>query len=385
MASHFRTLEIEDVRRETEDCVSIAFTIPPELREEFRFVQGQNVTVRLRIAGEEVRRSYSICSSPLDEELRIAVKKMPSGLFSTYANEQLQKGHQLEVLAPTGKFYTELRAENRKHYLAFAAGSGITPVLSLIKTTLAVEPNSHFTLVYGNRNRLTILFREELEALKNRYMNRLSLHHILSREQMDVPLNQGRIDAEKCAALCSRLIDLSSMDEVFLCGPGEMIFAVRDWLEEQGVERKKIHFELFHTQTGEPVLGQGLAGAASSIGKGGIAGRGGRGIVEGGVGGGRTSSVVVSRVTVRLDGVSHDFDLPYEGESVLEAALMQGVDLPFACKGGVCCTCRAKLVEGEVEMEVNYALEADEVAAGFVLTCQSHPRTERIVVDFDIK
>ena len=367
MASHFRTLQIEDVRRETEDCVSIAFTVPPEFREEFSFVQGQNVTVRLRIAGEEVRRSYSICSSPLDDELRIAVKKVPSGLFSTYANEQLQKGHELEVLPPTGKFYTELKAENRKHYLAFAAGSGITPVLSLIKTTLAVEPNSHFTLVYGNRNRLTILFREELEALKNRYMNRLSLHHILSREQMEVPLNQGRIDPGKCEELCGRLIDLSSMDEVFLCGPGEMIFAVRDWLEQQGVDRKKIHFELFHTQTGEPVFG------------------GKRKVAEVGVGEASRSGVGISRVTVRLDGVSHEFDLPYDGESVLDAALMQGADLPFACKGGVCCTCRAKLVEGEVEMEVNYALEADELAAGFILTCQSHPRTERIIVDFDTK
>lgn len=365
MASHFRTLQIEDVRRETEDCVSIAFAIPPEFREEFRFLQGQNVTVRLRIAGEEVRRSYSICSSPLDDELRIAIKKVPSGLFSTYANEQLQKGHQLEVLPPTGKFYTELRAENRKHYLAFAAGSGITPVLSLIKTTLAVEPNSHFTLVYGNRNRLTILFREELEALKNRYMNRLSLHHILSREQMDVPLNQGRIDAAKCNELCGRLIDLTSMDEVFLCGPGEMTFAVRDWLEQQGVDRKKIHFELFHTQTGEPVTGvkRKVVEARDAAGVG----------------------VAVSRVTVRLDGVSHEFDLPYDGESVLDAALMQGADLPFACKGGVCCTCRAKLVEGEVEMEVNYALETDEIAAGFILTCQSHPRTGKIVVDFDTK
>jgi len=367
MASHFRTLQIEDVRRETEDCVSIAFTIPPEFREEFRFVQGQNVTVRLRIAGEEVRRSYSICSSPLDDELRIAIKKVPSGLFSTYANEQLQKGHQLEVLPPTGKFYTELRAENRKHYLAFAAGSGITPVLSLIKTTLAVEPDSHFTLVYGNRTRLSILFREELEALKNRYMDRLSLHHILSREQMDISLNQGRIDAGKCAALCSRLIDLSSMDEVFVCGPGEMTFAVRDWLEQQGVDRKKIHFELFHTQTGEPVTG------------------GRRKVAEGEVAEGGRRGVGVSRVTVRLDGVSHEFNLPYDGESVLDAALMQGADLPFACKGGVCCTCRAKLVEGEVEMEVNYALEADELEAGFILTCQSHPRTEKIVVDFDTK
>ncbi|MBS1662918.1 MAG: phenylacetate-CoA oxygenase/reductase subunit PaaK [Bacteroidetes bacterium] len=368
MASHFRTLAIDDIRKETADCVSIAFAIPPELKEEFRFQQGQNVTLRLQIGGAEVRRSYSICSSPLDNELRIAIKKVPHGVFSTYANEQLQKGQKIDVLPPTGKFYTELRPEARKRYLAFAAGSGITPVISLIKTTLAVEPNSHFTLVYGNRNRLAILFREELEALKNRYINRFSLHHILSREQMDIPLNQGRIDAGKCGELCERLIDVASMDEVFLCGPGEMIFAVKDWLEQQGMERKKIHFELFQTQ-GTPSQGAmpGLGGA--------------RGRREGTEGLGDATS----RVTVRLDGVSHEFNLPFEGESILDAALMEGADLPFACKGGVCCTCRAKLIEGKVEMDVNYALEADEIEAGFILTCQAHPRSEKIVVDFDSK
>ena len=369
MASHLRTLTIEDIRRETADCVSIAFAVPTEWREEFRFKQGQNVTVRLRINGEEVRRSYSICSSPLEGELRIAVKKVPSGLFSTYANEQLQKGHMLEVLPPTGKFYTELSAGNRKHYLAFAAGSGITPVLSLIKTTLAIEPGSSFTLVYGNRQRQSILFREELEALKNRYMQRLSLHHILSREQMDIPLNQGRIDVRKCGELCGRLIDISTVDEVFLCGPGEMIFTVRDWLAEHGVDRKKIHFELFQTQSGEPGAGKELMGKKDPAAFDEPAREAGK----------------VSQVTVRLDGVSHEFQLPYDGGSILDAALMEGADLPFACKGGVCCTCRAKLVEGKVEMEVNYALEADEVAAGFVLTCQSHPRSEKVVIDFDTK
>jgi len=367
VASHFRTLTIEDIRRETADCVSIAFEVPPELKEEFLFHQGQNVTVRLLIDGQEVRRSYSICSSPLDGELRIAVKKVPAGVFSTYANEQLQKGHTLEVLPPTGKFYTELTPANRKHYLAFAAGSGITPVLSLIKTTLALEPDSTFTLVYGNRQRQSILFREELEALKNRYIQRLSLHHVLSREQMDIPLNQGRIDVRKCEELCGRLIDLPTVDEVFLCGPSEMIFSVRDWLELQGVARKKIHFELFQTQSGEPGAGRETVGKkpqqASSP----------------------TEKDKVSQVTVRLDGVNHEFQLPYEGGSVLDAALMEGADLPFACKGGVCCTCRAKLIEGKVEMEVNYALEADEVAAGFILTCQSHPRSEKVVIDFDTK
>jgi ring-1,2-phenylacetyl-CoA epoxidase subunit PaaE len=361
--SHFHKLAIEDIRRETADCVSIAFAIPPQLAETFRYQQGQNITLRTQIGGEEVRRSYSICSSPLENELRIAVKRVPGGLFSTFANEQLQPGQELEVLPPSGKFYTELRPENRRNYLAFAAGSGITPVISLIKTTLAVEPESHFTLVYGNRHRPSIIFREQLESLKNRYVHRLAVHHILSREQMDIPLNQGRIDVTKCAELCPGLIDLSSVDELFLCGPQEMIFTVSEWLQQQGVPKKNIHFELFHTLENAP------AGAAKT----------------------RTAAQAaseakgVSEVTVRMDGISHVFRLPYDGESVLNAALMEGVDLPFACKGGVCCTCRAKLLEGQVEMDVNYALEADELAAGFILTCQSHPKTEKVVIDFDSK
>jgi ring-1,2-phenylacetyl-CoA epoxidase subunit PaaE len=365
VASHFIALTIEDVRRETADCVSIAFIIPPQLRETFHYHQGQNITIRAVIDGTELRRSYSICSSPLDEELRIAVKAVPGGLFSTHANERLQPGHELEVLPPSGKFYTELKAGNRKRYLAFVAGSGITPVLSLMKTALAVERESHFTLVYGNRHRASIIFREQLEALKNRYMDRLTLHHILSREQMDLPLQQGRIDVPKCEALCERLIDLRGMDEIYLCGPGEMIFSVRDWLERQGVERKTIHFELFH-----PLESTG-PGDTRRLETGGDMAPGG--------------DERVSEVTVRVDGTSHVFALPFEGASVLDAALYEGADLPFACKGGVCCTCRARLIEGQVEMELNYALEAEELAAGFILTCQSHPRTPRVVIDFDSK
>lgn len=374
MASHFRALTIEDVRRETADCISVAFAIPDGFREEFQWRQGQNITLRTRINGEEIRRSYSICSSPLDNQLRVAIKKVPGGVFSTYANEQLQKGHVIDVLPPSGKFYTELLPENRKRYLAFAAGSGITPILSLIKTTLAVEPGSHFTLVYGNRHRGSILFREELEGLKNRYIDRLSLLHILSRERMDNPLNQGRIDIGKCGEISHRLIDLRMVDEVFLCGPEEMIFMLKGWLEQQGVEGRKIHFELFHTR-GAAVTGGGVASRGTAGSSGGS---------ESGIAG-SSATEKVSRVTVRLDGVSHDFDLPYDGSSLLDAALMEGVDLPFACKGGVCCTCRARLVEGQVEMEVNYALEADELAAGFILTCQSHPRTDRVIVDYDSK
>ena len=369
MASHFRTLQIEDIRQETADCVSIAFAIPPGLREEFRFRQGQNITIRARIGEEEIRRSYSICSSPLEEELRIAVKKVTGGRFSTYANDRLRKGDALEVLPPTGRFYTELDKDHRKNYLAFAAGSGITPVLSLIKTTLAIEPESHFTLVYGNRHRPSIIFREALEDLKNRYMHRLAIHHVLSREKMEIRLNQGRIDAEKCAELCERLIDLTATDEVYVCGPGEMIFTVKDWLEQKGIDKKKIHFELFNTQEGRSPETAGAGRKAATMEA--QSSRKGKG--------------KTSKITIRMDGTSLDFDLPYDGEPILDAALQEGADLPFACKGGVCCTCRARLIEGEVEMEVNYALEEEELAAGFILTCQSHPRTEKVVIDFDAK
>jgi ring-1,2-phenylacetyl-CoA epoxidase subunit PaaE len=374
---HFKKLKVTDVRRETADCVSVAFAIPVELREEYRWRQGQNITIRYHIGKEDIRRSYSICSSPFENELRIAIKKVPGGLFSPWANEKLITGEELEVLPPSGRFYTELDPSHRKHYLAFAAGSGITPILSLIKTTLAVEPESQFTLIYGNRSRQSIIFREELEGLKNRYMRRLALHHVLSREKVEIPLNQGRIDVAKCSELCGKIIDLAHTDEVFICGPADMIFSVRDWLQQQGTDPKKIHFELFQTRE---TLERGRPG--------------GSGVMDAGVKGSRGFGTgeksaqyqgKVSKMTVKLDGISYDFDLPYDAEPILDAALYQGADLPFACKGGVCCTCRARLTEGKVEMEVNYALEEDELAKGYILTCQSHPRTERVIVDFDAK
>ncbi|HMH21821.1 MAG TPA: 2Fe-2S iron-sulfur cluster-binding protein [Puia sp.] len=388
MASHFRTLPIKDIRRETSDCVSISFAIPAELRDEFLYKQGQNITIRKRIGEEEIRRSYSICSSPHENELRIAVKKVPGGRFSLFANEQLHKGEELEILPPTGRFYTELEPTRAKNYLAFAAGSGITPVISIIKATLATEPGSQFTLVYGNRNRTSIIFREELEALKDRYMDRFALHHILSREKTDATLNYGRIDAEKCGELTRKLIGLQQADEVFICGPAEMIFGVKSWLEKEGIAPEKIHFELFST----PVAtgGEGLGSGSGKSGPGGSRARStGAGSKSGEAGDSREGPDALagktSKVTIRLDGFSFDFDLPFDGEPILDAALREGADLPFACKGGVCCTCRARLTEGKVEMEVNYALEKEELAAGFILTCQSHPRTERVIVDFDTK
>jgi ring-1,2-phenylacetyl-CoA epoxidase subunit PaaE len=359
VATHFHSLTIKDIRQETPECVSIAFDIPEELQEAFLFTQGQNITIKKTIDGEELRRSYSICSCPLDKELRVAVKKVDNGKFSTHANLQLKKGDLVEVLPPTGRFYTELHPTHRKNYVGFAAGSGITPLLSIIKTTLRTEPDSGFTLIYGNRNRSSIIFREELEALKNKYMNRFRLVHILSREKTDVPLNYGRINAEKCAELAGKVLDFSSSDEFFICGPEEMIFSVKDFLEAQGVDKKKIHFELFTTPgqkktTDDPPLTTEEAGPQSKI-------------------------------TIKLDGVAFDFDLAFNSDSILDAALQQGADLPYACKGGVCCTCRARLIEGEVEMDANYALEPDEVRAGYILTCQSHPRSSKVVVDYDVK
>jgi ring-1,2-phenylacetyl-CoA epoxidase subunit PaaE len=235
MSLHFHPLRIKDIRKETPECVSISFEVPEERKEEFIYKQGQSLTVRTMLNGEEVRRSYSICSSPFDNELRIAVKHIEQGLFSNYANTLMKKGDVLEAMPPVGKFYTELSAENKKSYVAFAAGSGITPILSIIKTTLLTEPNSAFTLVYGNRNRHSIIFKEELEALKNRFINRFRIIHVLSREKMDAPINFGRINSDKCAHLFDKAIDVSATDEFFLCGPEEMIFSVRDCLQEMGI------------------------------------------------------------------------------------------------------------------------------------------------------
>jgi ring-1,2-phenylacetyl-CoA epoxidase subunit PaaE len=361
MSIHFHSLTIKEVRSETPDCVSISFHIPTELQSVFKFSHGQNLTVKTKIGNEEVRRSYSICTAPFENELRVAVKRVESGLFSTFAH-QLNAGDVLDVLPPTGRFYTQLDPKNKKNYLAFAAGSGITPVISIIKTTLATEPNSTFTIVYGNRSRSSIIFLEELEGLKNKYLERFNLIHVLSRERTDTSLNFGRINAEKLAQL-HKVIDFSSMDEIFLCGPEEMIFTAKEFLEASGVDQKKIHFELF-TVPGEKSRESGVRSRESEV---------------------ANDKGPKAKITLKLDGRSFDFDLAFDGDTILDGALKLGADLPFACKGGVCSTCRAKLVEGEVEMEMNWALEPEEVEQGFILTCQSHPKTERVVVDYDLR
>ena len=360
MSIHFYPLRIKKINKETDQCISVEFEVPESLINAFQYKQGQSLTMRTSLAGEEVRRTYSLCSSPLDKKWKVAIKKVEGGLFSSFANENLKEGDELDVMEPVGKFYTELNPVNKKNYLAFAAGSGVTPVISIIKTTLRTEPQSNFTLVYGNRSRSSIIFFEELEGLKNKFIDRFSFINVLSRERTETPVNFGRIDIGKLTEL-EKLIDYKKMDEIFICGPEEMIFCVKNFLEQKEIPERKIHFELFTTSGQKKKSGVGSQ--------------------ESGVKDGPQS-----KITVKVDGRSFDFDHPLKSDTtILDAALKQGADLPFACKGGMCCTCKAKLTEGEVEMDVHWGLEHEEVEKGYILTCQSHPKTEKVVIDFDIK
>lgn len=354
----FYPLKVCDIRRETPDTVSVAFEVPDNLRDTFKFIQGQHLTLRTTINGEEVRRAYSICTGTHENELRVAVKKVEGGLFGNFAAERLKVGDTLESMPPLGHFYTELNPENCNLYVAFAAGSGITPVMSILKTTLVQEPHSRFILFYGNRSFDHIIFREQLEELKNRYPDRLAVHHILSRESPGSDLFKGRIDVEKCHAYARLLFRPAEVDAYFLCGPEDMIFGVKDTLQELDADPKKIHFELFTTAGAKKMAAVAAAAAVKK-------------------------DVFDASVTVIQDGTQFDFTLTSDGSTLLDAAMRAGADLPFSCKGGVCSTCKAKILEGEVEMEVCYGLEADEVEAGYVLTCQSHPKTKRLVVSFD--
>ena len=361
MAKHFRPLSILDIRNETDDCVSVSFQIPDIWKEEFKFKAGQNITLRTSIGGEEIRRSYSICSSPLDNELRVAIKKVEEGLFSSHAHAHFKSSQILDVLAPTGNFVLPIHGSNKKHYVAFAAGSGITPVISLLKTILKEEPLSRFTLIYANRNRSSVIFREELLALKNEYPEHFHLMMIFSREKMDAAISEGRIDSAKCEMIFKQILPLAPDQEYLLCGPAPMIFSVRSWLLEQKTEERKIHFELF-SDPGE--LGKSKEKTNSVVAE---------------------SSEIKSLVTIRLDGVSSDYQIPVQGPSILESAIKAGADLPYACRAGVCASCRAKLVKGKVTMDQNYSLAEEEIEQGFILACQSHPASEKLIIDFDIR
>ncbi len=354
----FHRLRVAAVERLTDDSVAITFAVPPELREAYRFTQGQHVSVRRPAdqGGDEVRRSYSICAPATTGPLRIAVKRLPGGIFSEWASGGLVVGDELEVLTPVGRFFTPLDPANAKHYAAVAAGSGITPVLSIVATTLEVEPASRVTLIYGNRTSRSVMFLEELEDLKDRYPERFQLLHVLSREQQDSALLTGRIDADKVRALLASVLPPDTVDEWFLCGPYGMVMAARDVLLEHGVDRRHVHSELFHVGDTAPPVRLVTAGAEPAP---------------------------TSTVTVVLDGRRTTLELASDAEPVLDAVLQVRADAPYACKGGVCGTCRAKVVEGSVEMDRVYALEDEEIERGYVLTCQSHPRTPRVVLDFD--
>jgi len=354
--SKFHPLTVAKIERETRDAVAITFAVPANLADAFRFAAGQHLTLRADIAGQDVRRSYSICSAAQDGVLRIAVKRNPGGVFSEWANEALKVGDVLDVMPPLGHFNVPLAPGQRRHYAGFAAGSGITPLLSLIKTTLAAEPLSEFTLFYGNRASGTVMFKEELAALKDAYLTRFNLVHVLSREAQDIELLHGRIDRSKADALLAHWLDLAGVDNVFVCGPDGMMRAVADALKGRGFPEAKVRIERFATSIPRHEHKPGKAPEP-----------------------GHTEC----EVTVVLDGATRTFTLRKGKESILEAGLKAGVELPYSCKGGVCSTCRAKLTAGEVDMDVNFALEDYEVARGFVLTCQSYPVTDKVCVDYD--
>ncbi|NDP42374.1 MAG: phenylacetate-CoA oxygenase/reductase subunit PaaK [Aromatoleum sp.] len=354
--SKFHRLAIARVDRETRDAVAITFAVPAALADLYRYAQGQHLTLRADIAGQDVRRSYSICSAVQDERLRIAVKRDPGGVFSTWANETLKAGDTIDVMPPLGHFNVPLDATHRKHYVGFAAGSGITPLLSIIKTTLAAEPQSEFTLFYGNRASGTVMFKEELAALKDIWLTRFNLVHVLSREAQDIELLHGRIDRVKADALLAHWVDLDHVDTVFVCGPDGMMQAVAEALRARGLPDAKIRIERFATSIPKH---EHRASQAPEPGH------------------------AECEVTVVLDGATRTFTLEKGKESILEAGLRAGIELPYSCKGGVCSTCRAKLVGGEVDMDVNFALEDYEVARGFVLTCQSYCVTDKVTVDYD--
>ena len=351
--TNFYSLEVKEVKRETEDSVSILFDVPVDLKGKFVYIQGQYITLRMEIDGEDIRRSYSICSCPYDHELRIAVKQIPNGKFSTYANTSIKVGDKIDVMPPLGSFYTEIDEQNEKNYAAFASGSGITPIMSIIRATLKAEPKSTFNLFYGNRTKETIIFNSDLKKLQVDYPDRLHIYHVLSRDSDVEHKFRGRLSAEKCREYHNDLINLTSLDEVFLCGPEEMIFEIKDALTELGVAETNIHFELFTTV--KPKLDENSPK------------------MEG----------IHAQVEVIVDGESYHFELAEKGDTILDAAMAIDADVPFACKGGVCCACKAKVMEGSVKMDVNYALDEEEVEEGYVLTCQSHPTSDKLLIDFD--
>ncbi len=360
MSHEFRPLEIKSIRRETADALSLGLALPAEARAEFAYKPGQHLVVRKVLGGEEVRRTYSICSGPGDDLLWITIKRVEGGAFSPFAHADMKVGDRIEVMPPAGRFVLPAYAGRARNLVAIVAGSGITPVMAMVQHALETEPDTRFTLVYGNRSTDSIIFREALEDLKDRFIQRLMLVHVLSRDaDTDVPELSGRIDAAKVERFMRALVKMDEVDHVFLCGPDTLIKDARAKLMDMGLPREKIHFEFFRAgPEGEvkrrPLKKEAVVGTEASG----------------------------ADVTVIVDGARHSFKLP-EGAYVVDAATAAGVRVPYSCKGGMCCTCRAKLVEGKVEMARNFSLEPWEVEAGFVLSCQAQAKSDRIVLDYD--
>lgn len=355
MKSNFFKISVKEIIKETDDCVSISFDIPKEHLKSFDFKAGQYLTLKSYVEDQELRRSYSLCSEPSSKEHKIAIKRIENGLFSSYAHEKIKRGDYLEVMAPAGNFQHLPDTKASKNYALFAAGSGITPIISILKSILRHEPNSTVNLIYGNKGINSVIFKEEIEALKNTYINRLSVVHIFSRENLGNKLQQGRIDKEKCQTLFKTYFRGVSIDDVFICGPEKMTLEIREVCLEKGLDSKQIHLELFGTgfkqkteEEDTPVVNE-----------------------------------EDSQIQLHIDGDEYEFDLNTNGISLLDAAHKSGLDVPYACKGGVCCTCKAKILEGSVKMDVNYSLEQDELDQGYILTCQSHPTSKKVIVTFD--
>jgi len=359
MSVMFHPLRVRQIAPDTEEAVIVSFDVPVELRDVFGFTQGQYLTLRKEIDGHDLRRSYSICAGVDDGELRVGVRKVKGGTFSNWINEKLQPGDTINVMAPQGRFFVPIEPESRRHHVGIVGGSGITPILSIMKTVLAREPHSRFTLIYGNRKLQSTMFKEELEDLKNKYMSRLVLHHVFSGEPTDAPLNMGRMSRDKLAEFLNTVVPAGSIDHVYICGPFQMNDEAEAALLATGVPEDRIHIERFGVALpeGSPV------GAV---------------IHEA-----RPGDAELAKIVIIRDGLQREIEFRKDQPSILDCASASGLEVPFSCTSGVCGTCRAKVVEGKVRMERNFALEKYEVEAGFVLTCQAHPLTERVVLSFD--
>jgi ring-1,2-phenylacetyl-CoA epoxidase subunit PaaE len=354
----FHNIRVKDIYKETDDCSVITFDVPKDLHNAFNFSQGQHLTLKAIINGEDTRRSYSLCSSPIDKEWKVAVKKIHGGKFSTYVNDTLKSGDMLEIMEPSGTFGVDIDNSKRKNYLVFAAGSGITPILSMMKTHLALEPESTFKLFYLNKNAKSIIFKEEIEQLRNQYFGRLNIFYFLTREQRDIELFNGRFTPEKIQQITHTFVDIQDTNEVFICGPEDMIFMIQDELVKAGLPKELVHYELFVTGLSDEDKARAERLAQQSV--------------EG------------KEITIVDGGKEFHFTMTKDYDNILDAALGAGADLPFACKGGVCSTCKCEVKEGSVEMKINYALDDKEVSQNLVLSCQAVPTSDKVTVDFDV-